>query len=98
MSESEFVQRVGTAKVKHDQLDPKSLQGVCLDAGVDLGSAWWRCTALSLTVLLVVLGCGCFSGSSHPIQRGKIDPNTVIDVTGSIGGVKPSQTRSLTHS
>ena len=39
MNESEFVQRVGTAKVKHDQLDPKSLQGVCLDAGVDLEKA-----------------------------------------------------------
>lgn len=39
MNESEFVQRVGTAKVKHDQLDPKALQGTCLDAGVDLEKA-----------------------------------------------------------
>jgi hypothetical protein len=39
LSEQDFVQKVGTAKVRHDRIDAKALSGACLDAGVSYETA-----------------------------------------------------------
>jgi hypothetical protein len=45
---------------------------------------------LALPFLLI---CGCARGSSD-LPSPKPDPNTIIDVTGSLGGVKPREARA----
>jgi hypothetical protein len=59
-----------------------------------MGSGYrWFMRSVVLIFVLPLLISGCAWGSSASAPLGKPDPNTTIDVTGSIGGVKAREPR-----
>ena len=54
----------------------------------------WRKLGALLTLLALVLVSGACAGADHAARPRTVDPQTLIDIRGAIGGIHAGETRS----